>query len=41
MKDYSEVIEREYIISEIELYIENAALERLRQIKEFIEKLPA
>lgn len=40
MTDYSDIIEREYIIGEIEQFIENAALERLREIKEFIERLP-
>ena len=39
MTDYSDFIEREYLIGEIEEYIETAPLEHLQRLKEFIKNI--
>lgn len=38
MTDYSDFIEREYLLSTIEEYIEAASLEQLQRLTEFIEQ---
>ncbi len=40
MTDYSDFLEREYLLSQIEEYIENASQRQLELLIEFIQNIP-